>query len=218
MAAKSAAVDFARVATALNLPQSTLQSLSAFRARNAAAKASLSALKSQKQDIDFAHYRNVLKKNTQIVDRLEKVWNEFKPAEYDVSAQIKAIEAFESKAVSSATEASQKIEEELAALNATLQNIEGARPFDQLTLSDIDKAEPRIAKTVETMVKKGKWTVEGYSENLVTFPSCRNLTTTFKQCRRQLDCIFTYIYHLYLRQQSPKYDCLPFFFVVKIFD
>ncbi|POV98791.1 hypothetical protein PSTT_14197 [Puccinia striiformis] len=43
-------------------------------------------------------------------------------------------------------------------------NIEGARPFDQLTLSDIDKAEPRIAKTVETMVKKGKWTVEGYSE------------------------------------------------------
>ncbi|POV98792.1 hypothetical protein PSTT_14196 [Puccinia striiformis] len=49
MAAKSAAVDFARVATALNLPQSTLQSLSAFRARNAAAKASLSALKSQKR-------------------------------------------------------------------------------------------------------------------------------------------------------------------------
>jgi hypothetical protein len=95
----SAAVDFARVATALNLPQSTLQSLSAFRARNAAAKASLSALKSQKQDIDFAHYRAVLKKNTQIVDRLEKVWIDFKPAEYDVSAQIKAIEAFESKAV-----------------------------------------------------------------------------------------------------------------------
>ncbi|PLW09379.1 hypothetical protein PCANC_23215 [Puccinia coronata f. sp. avenae] len=164
MAAKTAAVDFARVASALNLPQTTLQSLSAFRARNAAAKASLSALKSQKQDIDFAHYRAVLKKNTQIVDRLEKVWNDFKPSEYDVSAQIKAIEAFESKAVSSATEASQKIEEELAALNATLQNIEGARPFDQLTLSDIDKAEPRIAKTVETMVKKGKWTVEGYTE------------------------------------------------------
>jgi F-type H+-transporting ATPase subunit d len=31
-------------------------------------------------------------------------------------------------------------------------------------LSDIDKAEPRISKTVETMVKKGKWTVDGYSE------------------------------------------------------
>ncbi|KNZ53131.1 hypothetical protein VP01_3336g2 [Puccinia sorghi] len=178
MAAKTATVDFARVATALNLPQSTLQSLSAFRARNAAAKSSLATLKSQKQDIDFAHYRAVLKKNTQIVDRLEKVWNDFKPAEYDVSAQIKAIEVFESKAISSATEASQKIEEELAALNATLQNIEGARPFDQLTvkplliyshgltlfLSDIDKAEPRISKTVETMVKKGKWTVEGYNE------------------------------------------------------
>ncbi|MBW0494014.1 hypothetical protein O181_033729 [Austropuccinia psidii MF-1] len=164
MAAKSAVVDVARVTAALNLPQSTLQSLSAFRARNSAAKASLASLKSQRQDVDFAHYRAVLKKNTQIVDKLEKVWNEFKPAEYDVGSQLKAIETFQFKAVSSANEASQKIDEELRALNETLQNIEGARPFDQLTLSDIDKAEPKIAKTVETMVKKGKWTVEGYTE------------------------------------------------------
>ncbi|CAH7670365.1 hypothetical protein BY996DRAFT_7208149 [Phakopsora pachyrhizi] len=164
MAAKGAAVDFARVATALNLPQSTLQSLGAFRSRHSAAKAALGSLKSQKQDIDFNHYRSILKKNPEVVDRLEKVWNEFRATEYDVGAQIKAIETFESRAVSAATEASQKIEEELAALNETLQNIEGARPFDQITLSDIDKAEPRIAKTVETMLKKGKWTVDGYSE------------------------------------------------------
>ncbi|EGF98154.1 uncharacterized protein MELLADRAFT_118589 [Melampsora larici-populina 98AG31] len=164
MAAKTAAVDFARVANALNLPQSTLQSLSAFRARNTAARAALSSLKSTKSDIDFNHYRSVLKKNTAVVDKLESVWKSFAPVEYDVSTQIKAIDVFESKAVSSATEASQKIQEELAALDVTLKNIEGARPFEELTLSDIDKAEPRIAKTVETMVKKGKWTVEGYNE------------------------------------------------------
>lgn len=165
MASKSGALlDFARISSSLNLNQSTLQSLSAFRARHALAKSSLATLKSQNQAIDFAHYRSSLKKNPEIVDRLEKVWNDFKPIEYDLGAQLKAIETFEAKAVTSATEASQKIDEELEALNATLQNIQGARPFEELTLSDIDKAEPRIAQTVETMVKKGKWTVEGYSE------------------------------------------------------
>ncbi|KAG0150688.1 hypothetical protein CROQUDRAFT_651912 [Cronartium quercuum f. sp. fusiforme G11] len=164
MATKTAVVDFARVASALNLPQSTLQSLSAFRARNTAARAALASLKASRADIDFAHYRQVLKKNGAVVDRLESVWKSFSPAEYDLSSQMKAIDMFESKAVSSATEAAHKIQEELAALDVTLKNIEGARPFEELTLSDIDKAEPRIAKTVETMVKKGKWTVEGYNE------------------------------------------------------
>jgi hypothetical protein len=46
-------------------------------------------------------------------------------------------------------------------LQATLANIEDARPFDQLTTEDVAKAHPRIAEAVETMVKKGKWTVPG---------------------------------------------------------
>lgn len=96
----SAAVDFARVASALNLPQSTLQSLSAFRARNTAARAALASLKSSRADIDFAHYRQVLKKNAAVVDKLESVWKSFSPAEYDLSSQLKAIDAFETKAVS----------------------------------------------------------------------------------------------------------------------
>ena len=48
--------------------------------------------------VDLAHYRSVLK-NKAIVDEAEKLLNEFKPVTYDVSAQIKAIETFEAKAV-----------------------------------------------------------------------------------------------------------------------
>lgn len=36
--------------------------------------------------------------------------------------------------VASATEASHKIQEELSALDVTLKNIEGARPFEELTV------------------------------------------------------------------------------------
>lgn len=61
-----------------------------------------------------------------------------------------------------ATEA--KIEAELKDLKATLKNIEDARPFDQLTTDDVLAARPEIGKTVEEMVKKGKWTVPGYYE------------------------------------------------------
>lgn len=56
------------------------------------------------------------------------------------------------------------MEAELKDLKATLGNIEGARPFDQLTTSDVLQARPEIAKTIEEMVKKGKWTVPGYDE------------------------------------------------------
>lgn len=63
-----------------------------------------------------------------------------------------------------AQESSAKLEAELKDLKATLSNIEGARPFDQLTTGDILQARPEIAKTIEEMVKKGKWTVPGYDE------------------------------------------------------
>jgi len=56
------------------------------------------------------------------------------------------------------------MEAELKDLKATLGNIEGARPFDQLTTGDVLQARPEIAKTIEEMVKKGKWTVPGYDE------------------------------------------------------
>jgi hypothetical protein len=74
-----------------------------------------------------------------------------------------------------------KIDVELKELRATLANIEEARPFDQLTVrrkilasplvnqvlrqisqvTDVGEAHPRIVEVVETMMKKGKWSVPG---------------------------------------------------------
>jgi hypothetical protein len=34
----------------------------------------------------------------------------------------------------------------------------------KVQLDDVAKAHPRIIETVETMLKKGKWTVPGYKE------------------------------------------------------
>ena len=85
------------------------------------------------------------------MDDAEKLLNEFKPVTYDVSAHVKAIETFETKAVgvsvlytlsslheslqvSRAKETETKIDEELRELQATLANIEEARPFEDLTV------------------------------------------------------------------------------------
>jgi F-type H+-transporting ATPase subunit d len=48
--------------------------------------------------VNIAHYRSVLK-NQAVVDEAERILREFKPVDYDVNEHIKAIEAFESKAV-----------------------------------------------------------------------------------------------------------------------
>lgn len=93
---------------------------------------------------------------------MEKAYKSFKPVDYDLSQHLKAIDAFEAKAVESAEQTASKIEGELKQLNATLSDIENARPFEDLTLQDIAKARPEIPKTVDTMVSKGKWTVDGY--------------------------------------------------------
>lgn len=45
-----------------------------------------------------------------------------------------------------------------------MKNIEDARPFDQLTVDDVVAARPEIGRTVDEMVKKGKWTTPGYDE------------------------------------------------------
>lgn len=117
--------------------------------------------------------------------------NDFKPQTYDIAAQTKALQSFETTAVRTRTisgtdtnamcvplwrgscfyvqvkqaeQSATKIEAELKDLKETLKNIEGARPFDQLTVADVIAARPEIAKTVEEMVKKGKWSLPGYEE------------------------------------------------------
>ncbi|KAG5221830.1 subunit of the stator stalk of mitochondrial F1F0 ATP synthase [Salix suchowensis] len=119
--------------------------------------------------VELTRYRSILK-NTAIVDEAEKLLKDFKPVTYDVSAHVKAIETFEAKAVSrrvrveKAKETEAKIDIELKELQATLANIEEARPFEDLTVEDVGAAHPRIVEAVETMMKKGKWTVPGYKE------------------------------------------------------
>ncbi|KAF8897140.1 ATP synthase d subunit [Infundibulicybe gibba] len=161
--ATAAAVDFARIYTSLGLGKETIASLQAFRKRHSEAQRLSNHYAGQPTTVDTAHYRSVLK-NTAIVDEAEKLLRDFKPITYDVNAHVKAIETFESKAVAKAKETEEKIDIELSELQTTLSNIESARPFDQLTTEDVGQAHPRIVEAVETMLKKGKWTVPGYKE------------------------------------------------------
>jgi F-type H+-transporting ATPase subunit d len=90
------------------------------------------------------HYRSVLK-NKGIVDEAEKILCKFKPVTYDVSMHVKAIETFENKVVrflpslrtcpswiAKAKETKVQIDVELKDLQATLSNIQDARPFEDL--------------------------------------------------------------------------------------
>ncbi|KAJ3483715.1 hypothetical protein NLI96_g6132 [Meripilus lineatus] len=161
--AVAAAVDFTRVYSSLGLGKETVAALQAFRKRHMDAQRIHAQLSAQPTTVDLSHYRSVLK-NKAIVDEAEKILQDFKPVTYDVSSHIKAIETFETKAVAKAQETSEKIDVELKDLQATLANIEEARPFEDLTVDDVGAAHPRIQEAVETMLKKGKWTVPGYKE------------------------------------------------------
>ena len=90
-------------------------------------------LSSQPQEIDFAKYRSELK-NQSVIDEIEGSVKGFKPATYDVSRQIRAIEAFEAQAVKNAEETKSVVDNELRDLEKTLGNIESARPFEDLTV------------------------------------------------------------------------------------
>ncbi|KAI0959290.1 hypothetical protein AcW1_004153 [Taiwanofungus camphoratus] len=162
MASKAAvaAVDFARIYSSLGLSKETVAALQAFRKRHSDAQRINAQYASQPATVDLEHYRSVLK-NKAVVDEAEKILRDFKPVTYDVSAHIKAIETFEAKAVAKAKETTQKIDIELKDLQATLANIEEARPFEDLSAEEVGQAHPRILEAVETMMKKGKWTVPG---------------------------------------------------------
>ncbi|GAB1519044.1 hypothetical protein RhiTH_002110 [Rhizoctonia solani] len=165
MASKSlaAAIDWTRIYGSLGLGKETVASLQAFRKRHSEAQRVHSLYATQPTTVNIAHYRSVLK-NQAVVDEAERILREFKPVSYDVNEHVKAIEAFEAKAVAKAEETSVKIDEELGNLQKTLANIEEARPFEDLMVEDVAQARPEIVKTVETMMKKGKFSVPGYKE------------------------------------------------------
>jgi F-type H+-transporting ATPase subunit d len=83
----------------LNCCPETIAALQAFRKRHADAQRVQAQYASQPTTVDIARYRSVLK-NQAIVDEAEKHLRDFKPVTYDVATHIKAIDAFEAKAVS----------------------------------------------------------------------------------------------------------------------
>lgn len=118
-------------------------------------------------------------KNQAIVDEIEKRFAAFKPTTYDVSRQLKAIDAFEVEAVKNAEATKQAVDLELKDLAATLKNIEEARPFEDLTVvciiricyrvicltcfqDEVAAAEKSIDEKTNALVSKGRWMVPGY--------------------------------------------------------
>ncbi|KAH7100575.1 mitochondrial ATP synthase [Auriculariales sp. MPI-PUGE-AT-0066] len=97
-AATAAAVDFPRLISSLKLGRETVASLNAFRKRFHDAQMVKGQLASQPTSVDINYYRSVLK-NQDVVNQAEKLLSDFKPVTYDVRAHVKAIEAFEAKAV-----------------------------------------------------------------------------------------------------------------------
>jgi len=137
-------------------------------------------LSEQPQTVDFAYYRDILS-NRAVIDEVENAVKGFKVQSYDVSRQLKAIDAFEAQAVKNAEETAGLVATELQDLEKTLKNIESARPFDELTVvcseyfrtledlwlirtlqDEVMAAEPAIEKRVEKMVSNHRWVPAGY--------------------------------------------------------
>lgn len=149
--------------TSLGLRGQTAASLQSFKKRNDDVRRKVQQLSEQPTTVDFAHYRSVLK-NTAVIDEIEKRFAAFTPATYDVSRQLKAIDAFEVEAVRNAEATKEKVDLELKDLAKTLKNIEEARPFEDLTVDEVAAAEPSIDEKTAKLVSKGRWSVPGYKE------------------------------------------------------
>ncbi|KAK6462335.1 ATP synthase d subunit [Scheffersomyces coipomensis] len=159
----STKLDWTKVISSLGLTGSTAASLTAFKKRNDEAKKEYLTLTSQSTEVNFNHYKSILK-NSKVVEEIEKSVTSFRPVVYDVSKNLKNIEIFEEKAIENAKLTEKSVLEEIKQLQLTLKDIEGARPFDQLTVDDVAKARPDLDEKVTYMVKNGKWEVPTYKE------------------------------------------------------
>lgn len=162
--AKNAAtkLDWATIIPQLGLAGKTATQLTAFKKRNDEAKKVLFELKQQPADVNFGAYSKL--KNSSIVSKIQSDVSSFRPSTIDLSKQLKVIESFEVKAIENAKETESLVLAELTELEKTLDNIESARPFDQLTVDDVVKARPDVEDKVTDMVSKGRFEVPGYKE------------------------------------------------------
>ncbi|KAL7424214.1 ATP synthase d subunit [Cryptotrichosporon argae] len=164
----SAAVDWSKIYTGLGLNKETITELQSFRARHTSAVNRNAAIKASIPALDLSAYKAILKDGSAVA-AAERALAEFKPVDYDVSKWDGVVAAFEGKAVAAAKETVDKIKAEETSLKSTLSNIQEARPFEDLTVAEVSHARPEITKAVETMLKKGKWTVPGYREKFGEF-------------------------------------------------
>ncbi|KAI9143182.1 hypothetical protein BKA69DRAFT_1062753 [Paraphysoderma sedebokerense] len=133
-AAAKKVIDWSNLSVALKLKPETSASLSAFRKRHEELQRTVATLQEARSDIDFNHYRSILK-NKKVVDDAEKALKAFAPAKYDLQAQLKVIHSFEAKALDRARKTADQVSTELKDLKDTLENIDKARPLDELTVS-----------------------------------------------------------------------------------
>lgn len=163
--AKSAAtkLNWAQVSQSLGLAGSTAASLTAFKKRNDEAKKESQSLASQPTTVDFGYYRSVLK-NQKVVDEIERAVSQFKPVTYDISKTLKTIDIFELKAVENAQLTEKSVSEEIGQLKNALKDIEAARPFEQLTVTDVGNARPDLEEKLQYMIGNSQYEVPGYKE------------------------------------------------------
>ncbi|KAG5513818.1 hypothetical protein PMAC_000856 [Pneumocystis sp. 'macacae'] len=163
MNSAAAKINWTKLRSCYGLNATTISSLSEFRKRNSDAWTKVHALQEQTQNIDFDHYRSILKNHT-VLNQIEKDIKTFKPLKCNTDAQIKVIDLFKAKALESAIKTADNVRKELIFLQETLSNIQKARPIEDLTVEDVLTACPEIEKKVEKMVENGQWSVPGYKE------------------------------------------------------
>lgn len=98
MKSAAAKINWTKLRLCYGLNAATVSSLSEFQKRNSDAWTKVRALQEQVQNIDFNHYRSILKNHT-ILNEVEKDMKTFKPLKWNTDAQIKIINLFEEKAV-----------------------------------------------------------------------------------------------------------------------
>ena len=203
-------MDWAKIGTSLGLKGQTATALAAFKKRNDDARRKVQLLSDAPQTVNFESYRSQLK-NQAVIDEIENHFKNFKPATYDVSRQIKAIEAFEAQAVKNAEETKGLVDKELGDLEQTLKNIEEARPFEDLTVvcvffwfrsadrkancwvifqDEVVAARPDIDERTTQLVSRGRWSVPGYKVGCSTSQSPGNHVN--HNCRRNSAICLSY--------------------------
>ncbi|VEU23898.1 DEKNAAC105098 [Brettanomyces naardenensis] len=161
--AATSKINWATIIPQLGLAGKTASSLAAFKKRNDEAKSALYELKQLPTEVDFDFYKSKLH-NANIVSKIESDVGKFTSTKADLSKQLNLISAFEAKAVENAKDTESLVLKELTELEKTLENIETARPFDELTVDDVVKARPDVEEKVQTMLDKGRFEVPGYKE------------------------------------------------------